>query len=143
MRIGFSPEGEDRTAHQCEIGSGIAGAAAAFVLKEGQSVAGVVVFVFNVPATPDFSGELLWADIALIGQEQTSSASELRVFFRLAHPADLYRQTHAGKANLGGFEGKNAHGTFFDPTVRELDLQGQKGGEAFSIRPVTMSRVCF
>ena len=52
LRVSSAPPDEDQAAQQGEVGRGVAGAGAGFVLEPG-GVAGMVVFVFDAPPAAD------------------------------------------------------------------------------------------
>lgn len=123
-RQGSAPEREHRSAQQGEVGGGVAGAAAAFVLKEG-GVAGMVVFVFDVPVQADVAEQFVQGPVRGVGNEEPSPAGALGTFalgglLLYAFAGHLDDAPDAGEAHLQWVHSGGADAALVKAAVLQL-----------------------
>lgn len=95
----FFPKHECGSAQQCEICSGVLGAAAALVLEHGR-VAWMVIFVFHSPAFADFLQYPRWRLALAAAQVDALPVGSLTGFLFCGLAMDLGDRPDAGEVHL-------------------------------------------
>jgi hypothetical protein len=124
--VSAAPPDENDAAQQGEVGRGVTGASAGFVL-EPSGVAGMVVFIFDAPPAPDGDQGVTWGEW-LAEDEDAPAGAAFRGGFVGAVAFDFEELRGVDEAELFRGDVESAVVSLVDATVPRFEGRGEKRG---------------